>query len=1520
LPNSGTETKELHGAHHPPVRDVSETEGEREAKELHGEYHPPVVIRFGAEPLVAIGQGRMELRFRVVGALVGFKYWIVLQEADILVHRVIQQQEISFSPTEDLASNEITAELDIMYVRHYKTNHIRFAIGVWDAHEGLREDEALIARKDATFPLLKCEHALTTDNLCRLVNRANIVLHSGMREPDHEPPKTPSVFVFLFLPSCEVSKDPEVCLQGVQRLSPVLKNAYEVRVLVALFMEREVADRIRTAMGCSRVSFIHPQQRMDRILSPVGGAIVLMSDDLKYPIDYLDRASKLVRGAAQSIRGNFVIGQEGYVLSEAAMGSKLSSEDDCQDDSELNGKWVHVLRLGTIALPALSDHDYFFNSLLSQILKIIFNYRPHMRHVVFAHLAEVNDVPLLMIISPSSTTFDSGESPSQWQLQDWQPDAVFPVLASDFGVLPHWNLLANRHFTWQPNSSAWIGWLQKSYRNAAFSSQLANVPILSQKLNAIGSECDESILNIPVAVMSQPQNPERRNHILRLLNTVGFRNVSFPETMNWSDINIEQMTVRGALSTSFFRRIQRQNDTNFVGYLRYTANAVSQVQRISAAAAAKEPIIIMEDDLMLGASVQTIQDILCSSLALKNLPPSADMIYLEYCLEKCDELAYNDNHPNLARAVRPSCSAAILFTVKGAQRVADLCWPVFDVIDRMYPSLIRAGWLEAYILTPPVFYQDGFFRSNLERMKTHGADHNGAGRYHSPHSKNHPPCWEARQKHAVSGILNLAHVFDERFRDFDLDWRQIGVVIPGAEVRSILGMLEGGNRVNEVCRYGGLETTMDLTGKERRSFVWLKYGMPASWTGLSCPGAQIIFRVLRGSSDEDGIPIGSWDTASSCGALLDLDVDNNCAGWQSGEACRLEASLVSVDGVFDDALRFVRFSIFLVDMKADKSGAVLQDPLYRVPKERQEVEVRGHEQASTKASGTSKSMSGMVIQTLRRFLGRFQQQEPEVERDIESEIEMKSQSVRHKPGERSHFDHGWDDLLTGPLTGPPTLPPAAAAPAPPAPPLAPPPSPTPTALPNSSTETKELHVEYHSPVRDMSEREGVCETKSETNELHGEHHPPVAIRFGAEPLVAIGQGRMELRFRVVGALIGFKYRIVLQEADILAHRVIQQQEISFSLIDDSASNEITAELAIMDSTKTELIRFAIGVWDAHAGLREDEALVARKDATFPLLKREHALTTDNAAEWYGAGPPTPPPAAAESAYGDAVCVLNRLRCTETNDLHGEHHPPVAIRLGAEPLVAIGQGRMKLRFRVVGALIGFKYKIVLQEVDILVHPGEARVIQQQEISFSLIDDSASNEITAELVEFDGTKTELIRFAIGVWDAHAGLSEEEALVARYDATFPRLKSEVQILKSKSIVALCSKISCPLTFSESVTVPRRNVGQVGPRLCIAFIHHQRDACHCGESRQELGLLVFSCALGWTILSDLLCAEPYRTRNTATVCCANPGPLLSKPWPRLKGVGSVRLRRCACRTFSCQHSAPQCCGGCSYGSRPLC
>jgi len=43
--------------------------------------------------------------------------------------------------------------------------------------------------------------------------------------------------------------------------------------------------------------------------------------------------------------------------------------------------------------------------------------------------------------------------------------------------------------------------------------------------------------------------------------------------------------------------------------------------------------------------------------------------------------------------------------VSHIHQAAHLTYPVWDVIDRMYPELIHMGWLNAYVTTPPLFYQ-----------------------------------------------------------------------------------------------------------------------------------------------------------------------------------------------------------------------------------------------------------------------------------------------------------------------------------------------------------------------------------------------------------------------------------------------------------------------------------------------------------------------------------------------------------------------------------------------------------------------------------------------------------------------------------------------------------------------------------------------------------------------------------------------------------------------------------------------
>jgi hypothetical protein len=548
-----------------------------------------------------------------------------------------------------------------------------------------------------------------------------VSLLSFVPSTDEAPEHQDQIIVFLFLNTCEMTMDTNICFNLLTKLSPVLKSATEVRVLFAFLITHDLGEQIKQAIGGQRVTLIGVMSpdagsdrvrhvlSMDSILITGGGVILLMEDGIEYPSNYLDVVTAAVSKTKRSVPGNFAVGSEGYVLSAALDADRHGG---CKSTDLDGSSWVHVLRLGTIAFPARLASTGFANSLMH-----VLDYRPIMRHLGFAYLAESNDVPLLLGPSMGLGVGDA----ATWQLQSWLPqDALFRFQPSDFVVRPHYD--GNEQGSvWRVDGSAWAVWLRRSYREVSFSSMLANAPDFAKKLdiglvleeNVWGNvnaslqadsvfACQEEILNIPVMVMSQPHDLERRSNSQRLLKAIGFRNVTFPPTIKWTDVDVEQMKADGILWPAFFRRLERSNDTNFEGYLKYAANAVSQIRQIRAAAAANEHVIIMEDDFMLGSSIQRVREHLC---ALRDLPLTADMVYLEYCLETCAELSYDSRYPKLARARKPACSGAIFFTAKGAQRVADLCWPVFDVIDRMYPILIQRGWLEAYILTPAAFYQ-----------------------------------------------------------------------------------------------------------------------------------------------------------------------------------------------------------------------------------------------------------------------------------------------------------------------------------------------------------------------------------------------------------------------------------------------------------------------------------------------------------------------------------------------------------------------------------------------------------------------------------------------------------------------------------------------------------------------------------------------------------------------------------------------------------------------------------------------
>jgi hypothetical protein len=82
---------------------------------------------------------------------------------------------------------------------------------------------------------------------------------------------------------------------------------------------------------------------------------------------------------------------------------------------------------------------------------------------------------------------------------------------------------------------------------------------------------------------------------------------------------------------------------------------------------------------------------------------------------RCGGLAYSPARPHLARAVTPSCTAAVLFTARGAARALEHLHTVTDPIDVLLPRLIEEGLLLAYHALPGVHFQDSAWGSNAGR-------------------------------------------------------------------------------------------------------------------------------------------------------------------------------------------------------------------------------------------------------------------------------------------------------------------------------------------------------------------------------------------------------------------------------------------------------------------------------------------------------------------------------------------------------------------------------------------------------------------------------------------------------------------------------------------------------------------------------------------------------------------------------------------------------------------------------------
>jgi hypothetical protein len=151
---------------------------------------------------------------------------------------------------------------------------------------------------------------------------------------------------------------------------------------------------------------------------------------------------------------------------------------------------------------------------------------------------------------------------------------------------------------------------------------------------------------------------------------------------------------------------------------RYVAHALDYRAALEAAHAHASTawVGIFEDHLILTTSPAAASQRIRA--AMRQLPPSADALYLEWCWDTCNAARFHPELPDISLPHEPFCSAAILYSKTGAAKLIQQLVPVYTSVDNMISTACKARALRCFKLRQPVFAQDLMWGSSLDPLKT----------------------------------------------------------------------------------------------------------------------------------------------------------------------------------------------------------------------------------------------------------------------------------------------------------------------------------------------------------------------------------------------------------------------------------------------------------------------------------------------------------------------------------------------------------------------------------------------------------------------------------------------------------------------------------------------------------------------------------------------------------------------------------------------------------------------------------
>ena len=203
---------------------------------------------------------------------------------------------------------------------------------------------------------------------------------------------------------------------------------------------------------------------------------------------------------------------------------------------------------------------------------------------------------------------------------------------------------------------------------------------------------------------------ERCASAQRMLHLAGFHTVHVADTRGASDLDLDVLVSAGEVSAHFNKGASPSQKR------KYIANALDHRDLLRVALAdnthnEQKWVAVLEDDIILTASPSDAAKRIRG--ALLELPQEADTLHLEYCFENCKEARYSEHSKWVSSAVRPFCSAGIIYSTQGLGKLLNSLSRVATAHDDHIADLCLRKELHCFKLRLPVFAQDKYWGSNI---------------------------------------------------------------------------------------------------------------------------------------------------------------------------------------------------------------------------------------------------------------------------------------------------------------------------------------------------------------------------------------------------------------------------------------------------------------------------------------------------------------------------------------------------------------------------------------------------------------------------------------------------------------------------------------------------------------------------------------------------------------------------------------------------------------------------------------